>query len=69
MFIRDLDNIFCVWSADYNMMTRLCEMKIDLFKRRGELWERQEEKHTQYAHADVDLRKHSKKRLYAVGGL
>lgn len=57
VFIRDLDNIFCVWSADYNMMTRLCEMKIDLFKRRGELWERQEEKHTQYAHADVDLRK------------
>lgn len=56
-FIRETERVFCVWSADYDEDTRLCSMRLDLFNRRGELWERTSEEHLEYAHTDLDLRK------------
>ena len=44
-FIRENDNYFCTWNAEYEPDERICGFYYDIFKKRGNLWEREQEEH------------------------
>ena len=54
-YIRDEDNYFCAWSAEYDEHTRVCHMIMDIFDREGDLWARSEEEHVERAHSDEEI--------------
>ncbi|MEG2377611.1 MAG: methyltransferase domain-containing protein [Clostridia bacterium] len=57
VYLRDSEEHFCVWSADYNEETRICRMDMDIFDKKGELWQRSFEEHIERAHSDAEVRK------------
>ncbi len=56
-YIRDEENHFCAWSAEYDADTRICSMIMDIFDSNGELWERTQEEHIERAHSEEEIKK------------
>ncbi len=54
-YLRDEENHFCAWSAEYDENTRLCRMMMDIFDRDGALWARSSEEHIERAHSEEEL--------------
>lgn len=54
-FIRENDNYFCTWNAEYEPDERICGFYYDIFKRRGNLWEREQEEHFERAHSKEEI--------------
>lgn len=56
VFVDEREDVFCLWRADFD--ERLCALVygMDLFTRRGRLWERSGEEHVEYAHEPEALR-------------
>ena len=52
-YIRDEDDHFCAWSAEFN--DGICRMTMDIFDRVGDLWSRSEEEHIERAHSDEEI--------------
>jgi len=50
VFLDENEDVFCVWRAEFDERENACRYGIDLFARRGKLWERQREEHVEYAH-------------------
>ena len=48
-YIDEDDELFCAWRTDYYEEERECVYGVDIFSRRGELWKRSGEEHTEYA--------------------
>ena len=46
---------YCVWRVEFEEASRLCYYGIDLFRRRGDLWERSVEQHCEYAYEPSEL--------------
>ncbi len=57
VWFDDTEDAACIWSGRYNEAKTALEMDVTLFVRRGALFERQNEKHVQYAHDVGDLRR------------
>lgn len=54
-YIRDEEDHFCAWSAEYDEKSRVCSMIMDIFDRNGKLWERSQEEHIERAHSDDEI--------------
>ncbi len=66
-------NTFCVWRTDFDEETRVCSYGVDLFTRKGTLWERNSEEHLQRAYTleelTVYLREAGFEKIAAYGDL
>ena len=55
-YLRESEDFFCAWTAEYNEETRLCSFYYDIFKyAEDELWERSFEEHTERAHSRDEI--------------
>ncbi|MBQ4545251.1 MAG: methyltransferase domain-containing protein [Oscillospiraceae bacterium] len=54
-FLRENEDFFCAWSAEYDEPKRLCTFFYDIFKSAGNLWERSFEEHTERAHSHDEI--------------
>ncbi len=55
LWIDEDDEVFCLWRTDFDGKTRLCRYGMDIFTRRGRLWERSAEEHLEYAYRTEEL--------------
>ena len=60
MFIDEDDDVYCVWRGEFDRQTNICSYGIDLFQRRGELWQRNFEEHREYAYSAAQLTQYLK---------
>ena len=54
-FLRESDEYFCTWSAQYDKKKKLSTFCYDIFKRLGEFWKREQELHTERAHTEDEI--------------
>lgn len=56
IFVDEKEDLLCLWRADYD--EELCALiyGMDIFSRRGRLWERNSEEHVEYVHSPEALR-------------
>lgn len=55
VFLDEDDDVYCVWRGEFDENTNICSYGMDLFQRRGELWERSFEEHREYAYTREQL--------------
>lgn len=55
VFLDENDDTFCVWRGEFDEQTNICAYGMDLFQRRGEVWERSFEEHREYAYSAEQL--------------
>ena len=56
VFVDETDDLFCLWRAEYLEDETALVYGMDLFFRRGGLWDRRREEHIEYAHEPETLR-------------
>ena len=56
VFVDEKEDVLCLWRADFDEDANALVYGMDLFTRRGKLWERSGEEHIEYAHAPEALR-------------
>ncbi len=49
------DDVYCVWRGEFDEETNICSYGMDLFQRRGDVWERSFEEHREYAYSQEQL--------------
>jgi ubiquinone/menaquinone biosynthesis C-methylase UbiE len=75
VFLDEDDDVYCVWRGEFDEQTNICSYGMDLFQRRGEIWERSFEEHREYAYSRQQLTQFLKAagfthiRVYADGKL
>lgn len=55
VFLDEDDDVYCVWRGEFDEETNICSYGMDLFQRRGNLWERSFEEHREYAYSQEQL--------------
>ena len=55
VFLDEDDDVYCVWRGEFDEETDICAYGMDLFQRRGEVWERSFEEHREYAYSQEQL--------------
>ena len=55
VFLDEDDDVYCVWRGDFDEETNICSYGMDLFQRRGDVWERSFEEHREYAYSREQL--------------
>ena len=55
VFLDEDDDVYCVWRGSFDEETNICSYGMDLFQRRGEIWERSFEEHCEYAYSQEQL--------------
>ena len=55
VFLDEDDDVYCVWRGAFDEETNICSYGMDLFQRRGEVWERSFEEHCEYAYSREQL--------------
>ena len=55
VFLDEDDDVYCVWRGEFDEETNICSYAMDLFQRRGELWQRSFEEHCEYAYSQEQL--------------
>lgn len=55
VFLDENKESYCVWRADFDETENLCYYGIDLFQKKGKLWERSFEQHCEYAYQTEEL--------------
>ena len=55
VFLDEDDDVYCVWRGEFDQETNICSYGMDLFQRRGEVWERSFEEHREYAYSQAQL--------------
>ncbi len=55
VFLDEDDDVYCVWRGEFDEETNICSYGMDLFQRRGGLWERSFEEHREYAYSQEQL--------------
>ena len=55
VFLDEDDDVYCVWRGEFDEQTNICSYGMDLFQRRGEIWERSFEEHREYAYSRRQL--------------
>ena len=56
VFLDEDDDVYCVWRGEFNEETNICSYGMDLFQRKGKLWERSFEEHREYAYSADQLK-------------
>ncbi len=56
VFLDEDDDVYCVWRGEFDEQTNICSYGMDLFQRRGKLWQRSFEEHREYAYSEAQLR-------------
>lgn len=56
VFVDETDDVLCLWRADFSEREQCICYGMDIFSRRGKLWQRECEEHIEYAHAPDMLR-------------
>ncbi len=51
VFLDETDDVFCIWRAEFDGEEAVMRFGMDLFRREGDLWSREQEEHIEYAHA------------------
>ena len=49
VFLDEDDDVYCVWRGEFDEESYICSYGMDLFQRKGNLWERSFEEHREYA--------------------
>ena len=60
VFLDEDDDVYCVWRGEFNEQTNICTYGMDLFQRRGSLWQRSFEEHREYAYSAQQLTEYLK---------
>lgn len=60
VFLDEDDDVYCVWRGEFDEETNICSYGMDLFQRRGEVWERSFEEHREYAYSQQQLTQYLK---------
>ena len=60
VFLDETENEFCVWRGEYSVKRRVCSFWMDIFRRRGQAWERGGELHEEYAYTMDELESYLK---------
>ena len=55
VFLDEDDDVYCVWRGEFDENTNICSYGMDLFQRRGDLWQRSFEEHREYAYSQQQL--------------
>ena len=55
VFLDEDDDVYCVWRGEFDEESNICSYGMDLFQRRGNLWERSFEEHREYAYSQAQL--------------
>ena len=55
VFLDEDDDVYCVWRGEFDRHTNICSYGMDLFQRKGNLWERSFEEHQEYAYTQEQL--------------
>ena len=55
VFLDEDDDVYCIWRGEFDEKTNICSYGMDLFQRRGNLWERSFEEHREYAYSQEQL--------------
>ena len=55
VFLDEDDDVYCVWRGEFDEETNICSYGMDLFQRKGNLWERSFEEHREYAYSADQL--------------
>jgi len=55
VFLDEDDDVYCVWRGEFDGETNICSYGMDLFQRKGNLWERSFEEHCEYAYSVEQL--------------
>ena len=60
VFLDEDEDVYCVWRGEFDEETNICSYGMDLFQRRGNVWERSFEEHREYAYSQVQLTEYLK---------
>ena len=60
VFLDEKDDVYCVWRAEFDARRNLCRYGMDIFRRRGALWQRSFEEHLEYAYSPEELTQYLK---------
>lgn len=55
VFLDEDDDVYCVWRGAFDKDTNICAYGMDLFQRRGNVWQRSFEEHREYAYTQKQL--------------
>lgn len=55
VFLDEDENVYCVWRGEFDKATNICSYGMDLFQRKGKLWERSFEEHREFAYSQEQL--------------
>lgn len=55
VFLDEDEDVYCVWRGEFDEETNICAYGMDLFQRKGKLWERSFEEHREYAYSPEQL--------------
>lgn len=55
VFLDEDDDVYCVWRGEFDEQTNICSYGMDLFQRRGSLWQRSFEEHREFAYSAEQL--------------
>ena len=55
VFLDEDEDVYCVWRGQFDEKTNICTYAMDLFQRRGNIWERSFEEHREYAYSREQL--------------
>ncbi len=56
IFVDETEDVLCLWRADFSEEENSLLYGMDLFSRRGKLWQRECEEHIEYAHSPEALK-------------
>ena len=54
-FVDESDDVLCLWRGEFDGEENALYYGMDIFRREGKLWHREEEEHMEYAHAPEAL--------------
>lgn len=60
VFLDEDEDVYCVWRGEFDETTNICTYGMDLFQRKGGLWQRSSEVHEEYAYSAMQLREYLK---------
>lgn len=55
VFLDEDEDVYCVWRGDFDPQSNICTYGMDLFQRKGSLWQRSFEEHREYAYSAEQL--------------
>lgn len=55
VFLDENEDTYCVWRGEFDEQTNICSYGMDLFQRKGNLWQRSFEEHREYAYSQQQL--------------